>query len=130
MSITRWIYTVPITLVLGTTSVIVSADSGFTLSTMPSKCVALRQGQICYQRVRLSFNAPERADYCLYRAGDTDPLQCWSNSAGGTLKYDFQSADNVAFYLHNGSSKVAVSEIKVAWVYKNKTRRRAAWRLF
>lgn len=102
------------------------------LQARPDKCVSLRQGQVCYQRVRLSWQTATAGDYCLYDASDKQPLKCWSNATSGNTLYSFASQTDREFHLtrDNNATPLAQARVTVSWVYKTKSRRRRSWRLF
>lgn len=102
------------------------------LTVNPERCVALRQGQICYQRVVFKWQTKDINDYCLFPDGQTTPLQCWNKVSSGRFNMDFQAAESRRYILRqkNQTVDIASAELIVAWVYGNKKRRRASWRLF
>ena len=102
------------------------------LKVTPERCVALRQGQLCYQHVIFDWQAKKRAEYCLFLEGVITPVNCWSSTNVGQFKLDFQSKVTRRFILRSKNSQIdlASTEVVVAWVYGNKKRRRASWRLF
>ena len=102
------------------------------LKVTPERCVALKQGQICYQYVIFDWQAKERSEYCLFLEGKVTPVNCWSSANVGQYKLDFQSSETKRFILRLKNSQVdlASTQVVVAWVYGNKKQRRAKWRLF
>lgn len=122
------------------------SESG-ELTTTPDKCVSLRKGQVCYQRIRLDWRAPVLGSYCIVADTHSAPLKCWEKANSGHVQYSFESARNVHFSLYSartdaanspadsedktGKGKaIANSLVSVAWVYNSTTRRRTSWRLF
>lgn len=110
----------------------VNAQDTTGLNVKPARCVALRQGQVCYQRVTFHWHTRQAGNYCLFEDGQEQPLQCWQQLKRGQYKIDFQSPNNIRYVLREQSSMNPVSEaeITVAWVYKSKKKPRASWRLF
>lgn len=102
------------------------------LHLKPNRCVALHQGQVCYQNIQLSWTAPQAGHYCLYQQSTDAPVFCWQGVAEGQHHYEFASATSVQLQLVNLPTKtpVATATIEVAWVYKANTRRKTHWRLF
>jgi hypothetical protein len=102
------------------------------LQLKPNRCVALHQGQVCYQTVQIFWNTQHSGNYCLYRQGDTAPVYCWQSAASGQHQYEFASDGSVQLQLINTQTKtlVATATLDVAWVYKANTRRKTHWRLF
>ena len=102
------------------------------LKVSPERCVALREGQICYQNIVLDWQTVNKGNYCLFFKDNSRPLRCWSNLNQAQFKMDFQSKQSKRFVLKTKDSArgVASVEVSVAWVYGNKKRRRASWRLF
>jgi hypothetical protein len=109
-----------------------SARAEQQLQARPDKCVSLRQGQVCFQRVRLSWQTATAGDYCLYVTSDKLPLKCWSNASSGNTLYSFASPTDRQFHLtgNDSTSPLAQVRVTVSWVYKSKSRRRRSWRLF
>lgn len=108
-----------------------AADDNVALSVQPKKCVALRKGQKCYQKVKITFRAPGRGDYCLHISSREAPLACWQKVGEGYLDYVFNSDSSVQFLLYKDTDKlISESQFTVAWVYNNRSRRRSNWRLF
>lgn len=102
------------------------------LVAKPRRCVALRQGQTCYQRATLSWQTAEEGYYCLYSVGKKTPLSCWKDAKEGSFSLQFKASETQQFQLRHGNknSVLATTELTVAWVYENKKRGRASWRLF
>jgi len=101
------------------------------LVVKPKKCVALRKGQICYQKINISFNTEGKGDYCIHLNNNESPIKCWKDSDRGKLNFNFESdASGQLKLLDSSGETLASSPITVAWVYKNRTRRRSSWRLF
>jgi len=111
------------------TTLNVSAPS---LEVVPQRCVALHQGQICYQSASLVWRAPEKGHYCLYISNTPASLQCWKNEKTGSFIHDFQSPNTLTFRLRNMKTQqdLVQTQLNVAWVYGNKKRQRSSWRLF
>lgn len=99
-------------------------------SVRPNQCVALRKGQVCYQRVLLHFKAPSTGDFCLHVEDNDEPVHCWTGVAAGRYRYELESSENVNFTLHDHTGRVAEAEVTIAWVYKSSGRRRTSWRIF
>jgi hypothetical protein len=102
------------------------------LNVNPERCVALRQGQICYQEIKFTWQALTPARLCLYDEESTTPIKCWKGKNKGSYSMDFQSSTSRSYILKNEDSKekIAATKFIVAWVYGNKKRRRTSWRLF
>jgi hypothetical protein len=102
------------------------------LQLKPNRCVALHQGQMCYQTVQLSWSANQSGNYCLYRQYADVPIFCWQGAAAGQHQYEFTSDTSVQLQLVDEQTQtpVATATVEVAWVYKANTRRKTHWRLF
>jgi len=102
------------------------------LQLKPNRCVALHQGQVCYQDVQLLWSAPHVGHYCLHQQNVAQPLHCWQNVNAGEFRYEFASDASVQLQLVNAQTKTVVAQagLEVAWVYKANTRRQTHWRLF
>lgn len=102
------------------------------LQLKPNRCVALHQGQVCYQNIQLSWSAQQVSNYCLYQQFAEAPLYCWQGVVVGQYQYEFASDTATQLRLVNMQTNgvVATTEVGVAWVYKANTRRKTHWRLF
>lgn len=114
----------------------VQADDNFAeaaqLQLKPNRCVALHQGQVCYQKIQLSWSVPQAGNYCLYQQYTDAPLFCWQDVSAAEYEYEFSSDTSVQLRLVNVDTKtsLATASLEVAWVYKASTRRKTHWRLF
>ena len=102
-----------------------------SLLLTPARCVALHQGQICYQRVQISWSSSALGNYCVYQQGQTEPLHCWQQQSEATLEIEFAADRSGVMQLKDDDQHVIAEAIlEVAWVYKANTRRKTHWRLF
>lgn len=102
-----------------------------SLILTPGRCVALHQGQVCYQRVQISWSSSLTENYCVYQQDLAAPLQCWQQQWEATLDVEFAADDSRLFQLKDRDQQVlAEATLEVAWVYKTNTRRKTHWRLF
>ena len=113
-------------------SVANATDIQASVKVSPEQCVAMRQGQVCYVSVQLSWQVDTPGNYCLYTAGESKALNCWINTAAGELKKSFDSKINLEFSLRrqNESLSIATAVVKMAWVHKKKGQPRKSWRIF
>lgn len=118
----------------------VKADSGNpvdsslskALTIKPDKCISLRQGLVCYQRVKFNWQLDNAGDYCLVEDSDADPIKCWSQQRAGSLTTEFAARESTDYYLIDrvDNRRIGKATMQVAWVYRNKKRNRKRWRLF
>ncbi len=101
-----------------------------SLLLRPARCVALHQGQVCYQHLQVSWRSDIQGNYCLYQDQQIEPLYCWQEQTQGTYEFDFASDAATQLQLKMGGQVVADATMEVAWVYKANTRRKTHWRLF
>jgi len=103
-----------------------------SLEVTPPRCVALHQGQICYQSAQLAWQAPQAGRYCLFISNDAQALKCWEHKNIGNFTFDFQSPHSLTFRLRNMHTHqdLVQTQLSVAWVYGKEKRRRTSWRLF
>lgn len=103
---------------------------GFT--ARPDRCIALNQGQVCYQTVTFIWQTLEGANYCLYRQMLPEPLVCWSGNRMSTYTLEFVSDSNVVYAIRNEGEATILSEVEVevAWVYTSNRKSFSRWRLF
>ena len=102
-----------------------------SLKVSPQKCVALKQGNICYQDIGIKWQSPEIGHYCLYLETRNEPLKCWENADSGQFSFEFSESDSSRISLRNENSNELLGEsrIEVKWVYKSK-RKSTSWRVF
>ncbi len=101
-------------------------------SVKPKRCVALHQGQTCYQKLSFKFDTPYQDNICLFRSTMVDPLICWRGNDLTKYIYEFRGTQSENFYIANRLTNdiLAMQEIRVAWVYKSKKKVPSGWRLF
>jgi hypothetical protein len=109
-----------------------AAEPQTTLDLSPKRCVALRQGQTCYQEVVFEWRNMPVANYCMVEITTGGLLQCWQNANSGRLVIDFQSAQSLdyALRLQNTDENLALAQVTVAWVFKSSKRPKSSWKLF
>lgn len=137
MNMRRFIQGIRIALLLVLTVEVCAADEvtavaePTSLLLTPARCVALHQGQVCYQRVQISWSSFAAGNYCVYLEEQAQPLHCWQDQTQGTFMLEFASDSSRLLQLKNAQQKiVAEAGMEVAWVYKANTRRKTHWRLF
>lgn len=100
----------------------------------PTRCVALHQGQTCYQLVDINWQLATKGSYCLFINSSSKALTCWqqTNKQEGFYQYDVQSSQDVVFSIKNMNSNQTISQFRfeIAWVYNQSQQRRSSWRLF
>jgi hypothetical protein len=102
------------------------------LFVKPERCVALRQGQTCYQEVILSWRQSQKGNYCLINLSTQQILKCWQNAEQGKFNLDFQSTQSTDFALRAENQDIDLSktQITVSWVFKSSKRPKSSWKLF
>lgn len=102
------------------------------LHVKPERCVALRQGQTCYQEVMFTWRQPQKGNYCLVELSSMDVLQCWQQAYSGQFALDFQSSESLEFALRKQdvTENLAVAQITVSWVFRSSKRPKSSWKLF
>lgn len=117
-------------LLLAPTSFAVGAEP--VLAAKPDRCVALHQGQVCYQTVRFVWRALDPVyDYCLLESPGGAVVHCWLGGRTGEITFEFGSAQSQVFELKRSDGElISEVEIVVAWVYKSSRKRSSGWRLF
>ncbi|WP_057830807.1 DUF3019 domain-containing protein [Colwellia sp. TT2012] len=119
-------------LLLAINSVANATEIQASMQVSPEQCVAMRQGQVCYVSVQLSWQVTTPGNYCLYSSAAAKALNCWENTTEGEFKKSFDSKVNLEFSLRrqNDSLSVATAVVKMAWVHKKKGQPRKSWRIF
>ncbi|AQT61940.1 hypothetical protein CBP51_06890 [Cellvibrio mixtus] len=102
------------------------------LQLKPNRCVALHEGQVCYQTIQLWWSANQPGNYCLYQAHASEPIFCWQDVSEGKYQYEFSSDTAVQLQIIDTHTNTLIVKnvVEVAWVYKANTRRKTHWRLF
>lgn len=102
------------------------------LHIKPTRCIALHEGQVCYQTLNISWKAEIADTYCLYQQDNKTPLVCWDNLASGKWSYEFEGATTQKFMLlrKQDAKQIAEVSIEVAWVYDASSKRESHWRIF
>lgn len=111
------------------------ADASATLSMSPDQCIALNQGQTCYQTIVAKWQVADHGDYCLFEQQQSEPLACWHDTNRGQAKILFESVETIQFDLRrkapaDNRRSLAQAEITVTWVYRKSKQKRSTWRLF
>lgn len=100
-------------------------------SAKPGNCVALHQGRTCYATVAIQWQTPVKGDFCLYQKTTNKVLQCWQNSQGNQIQFEFESNVKREYQLIAKETKriIAETSVNVSWVHKATPKKRR-WRLF
>jgi hypothetical protein len=102
------------------------------LRIKPTRCIALHEGQTCYQTLKVEWQADAVDSYCLYQQDNKTPVLCWENLASARGSYEFESDSTRKFILmrKRDNKILAESSVEVAWVYDSRSRRESHWRIF
>lgn len=107
------------------------SQNGHSLKAMPSSCVALHRGQICYQRIRFDWTSSNAQRLCLFHEDGDTLLHC---SVNPTVRYvhDYSSPTSESYTLRVGEMGPVLSRVTVhtSWVYRTGRRSSSGWRLF
>jgi hypothetical protein len=126
-------------LLLGLTAVLAEkafAETTAAMEMTPDRCVAMTEGQTCYQTVTVSWQSTELESYCLFEENSDTALVCWDNANEGEAKLAFESSESVTYRLRLSKNPtetkkvVAEQNVLVTWVYSKTKKRRNSWRLF
>jgi hypothetical protein len=107
-----------------------NAEAGFTVQ--PDKCIALHQGQVCYQDLEFNWQTPTGSEYCLYEMPKPEAVICWTGDQQRSHNLEFASATSTLYQIRVMGSDVLISEVtvEVAWVYRANRKSFSRWRLF
>ncbi len=113
-------------------SIAVGQDLETLLVLKPNRCIALHQGQTCYQEVVFRWEAQDaQHNYCIVEQESQKPLHCWLGGSPGKFAFDFGSDRSTRFQLQRDDGVVMTElDMVVAWVYKSRRKRGSGWRLF
>lgn len=112
------------------------AQTPADLTLTPERCVAMNEGQACYQTVIVRWQSNKLADYCLYLQNEPDPIVCWPDARQGRARFEFASETSMTYQLRmttatgDLSQALAQATLTVSWVYGDSKKRRNSWRLF
>jgi hypothetical protein len=107
-----------------------NAQAGFIVQ--PDKCIALHQGQVCYQDLQFNWQTPAGAEYCLYEIPRPEAVVCWTGDQLRSHNLEFASATTTLYQIRTMGSSDVLSEVtvEVAWVYRANRKSFSRWRLF
>lgn len=102
-----------------------------SFTAKPANCVALHQGRKCYASVSLQWQAIQQGNFCIYQKDNNKEIQCWKNSKGNQIQFEFESSVKLEYQLIaiEKNRVIAETAIDVSWVHKATPRKRR-WRLF
>lgn len=102
------------------------------LGVKPNRCIALHQGQFCYQSLTFSWWTALPHRHCLYLESEPEPMACWEARKLSRYQYEFKSTEDQWFILRDETEQRVLARIKVdvAWVYKRSKKVSTGWRLF
>lgn len=112
------------------------AETTAELTLKPDRCVAMNEGQTCYQTLAVVWQSETAGDYCLFEDGIQNPIVCWQNAFAGKAKLEFAAEGNVTYQLllkampEQEQVLMAEKEVIVTWVYSKTKKRKNSWRLF
>jgi hypothetical protein len=114
------------------TSLVNANESQYGLTVSPKRCVALRQGQICYQEVTFEWQQTLTRNYCLVELPTQEVLKCWQQVQKGSFDFDFQynQSTNFALREQGKDQNLSIVPITVSWVFKSSKRPKSSWKLF
>ncbi|NTS76076.1 DUF3019 domain-containing protein [Catenovulum sp. SM1970] len=111
------------------TSSVFAASDRSLLKIKPQKCIALHQGQTCYQTLSIEALVPSNEEYCIFQ--NNQEISCW-HARQHQFEFEFEATQSQMFELRHKVSgqTLAESKVTVAWVYKSKRKSASGWRLF
>lgn len=107
----------------------VATDDAGTFIVSPKQCTSLKQGDICYVDLAVSWHAPTTANYCLY--ADEQQLQCWQQTRAGQWQQSLTIKADTVISLKAGEQQLLYRHsIRYAWMHKKNNSNAMRWRLF
>jgi hypothetical protein len=102
------------------------------LKVKPTRCIALHEGQTCYQTLKMMWSTSVADSYCFLEKNRPSPSICWDNVAAGKGTFEFSGIMSSEFLLirKRDSKIMAEVNVEVAWVYDAKSHRKSHWRIF
>ena len=118
-----------LTLTVAANSVFADEKSPANFMVSPKQCTSLKQGEVCYVDLEVSWHVLNPAEYCLY--ADQQKLNCWTHAAAGQWQQALKIQDDTVISLRSGSQPHLYSQtIRYAWMHKKNTSNAMRWRLF
>ena len=104
----------------------------FGFTAQPDLCIALHQGQVCYQQVTFTWNTPAMGEYCLYQLEQPEALTCWNGNQQSSYDIDFASSSSLTYQIRVQGQEAVLSQVvvEVSWVYRATRKSFTRWRLF
>lgn len=103
-----------------------------TMQVKPKQCVSLQQGDACFAKVSIQWQAP-LGSYCVRDKQEPDnPWHCWQDTNQGQLKTRVEIKKDLHLELYDKQSNHVLEEskIRITWVYKKSNRPVTSWRMF
>ncbi len=110
----------------------VANNASIKLSLKPKECVVFKEGDKCYARVNVKWQASESGSFCLFRTPDNTELECWNTMSEGHFTEELVMDEAVDYYLvRTDNSEIIIREkLTLSWVHKKSGRPEHSWRLF
>ncbi len=120
-----------ITLVLISTHVSAD-DQPIEFDVKPNRCIALHQGQTCYQKLTFHWQTPASGEYCLFQNSKAEPVTCWAGREKKSFIQAFESDSSIIYQIRikDQTGNLSTVTVKVAWVYRSSRKSASGWRLF
>jgi hypothetical protein len=130
-----FLLTIIILFVLPSIALITQAEQSTSLPELkiiPTKCVSLQQGQVCYVNVTVIWQVGDVGDYCLSSSLKSNSLKCWSSTMQGTFSQEVKMTEDLIYTLTdtNSAQEIISSRLPLAWVYKKEKFSHSSWRVF
>jgi Protein of unknown function (DUF3019) len=109
----------------------IEADAA-QLTVKPARCIALHEGQTCYQTLKMMWSTSVADSYCFLEKNRPSPSICWDDAATGKGTFEFSGITSSEFQLirKRDSKIMAEFNVEVAWVYDASSHRMSHWRIF
>lgn len=109
-----------------------ATQESFGFVAQPDQCIALHQGQVCYQELTFTWTTPTGGEYCLYQLDQQDALICWNGNEQNSFHMDFASSTSLTYQIRTRGQTEVLSQVtvEVAWVYRATRKSFTRWRLF
>jgi hypothetical protein len=109
-----------------------AAEQVAAFTVQPERCIALNQGQMCYQKLVFQWQTSAGSRYCLHEDTVATPLLCWNGAERSSHEIEFASDRNLIYRIRQeGQTEFLASvEVEVAWVYRSTRKSFSRWRLF
>ncbi|TQV75118.1 DUF3019 domain-containing protein [Aliikangiella marina] len=110
-----------------------SPSDEYGLYLSPNLCLMSSEEKTCEINIHVRWQTKSNANYCLYKAHESTPLECWADNNSGTVYVDFSINDNLTLILKEQSTNAIIYQQIVRLqreIKRYRRSRRNPWRFY